>query len=668
MNRLIYSILVITLLTSELYAEIEDQYDSSEINNVKITIGSFKVTNKKLEIRYQIQNKSKNDIWICDGLDFNPTYHYKEVYMDRNSRTLFVRSRLNVPMEGYGPLTFGKYVRLRRGENLTETLSLDLPVHYRRYLSGGAELSPIEYATRLVMEVGYYTIDLPHIIKGLFEEIEKIDEIDDDDIISFPDLGLELDVPTLELMIMANYDPNDKSAIIPYTFQKFKGEHLSRIVLEGLQIPYQEIPLLKREIPLLKDKTTDTPDLTPLKNLLKREIHLLKDGTTDTPDLTPLENLQDLFYESAIEAEQYMIAEIVLSCPEQLYDETTRKIADIYNKIGKGEESASDLERLLNEVAEKHDRDRVIKELVGRKEEKERQLLDIAKANDNKIHGRQALSALDELLTMNPNLEDAFELRQKISSYYRGDTYTNSIGMKLVWIPPGDFLMGAPTGKGGLQNERPQHEVRISKGFWMGAYEVTQAQYESVMEKNPSFFKGDNLPVEMVSWNDAMEFCRRLSQKEGKIYRLPTEAEWEYACRANTTTQYSWGDEWQPGVCNSENFMDNDPNGNIDIFKKKGLPIKSTMSVGSFKANSFGLYDMHGNVREWCRDWYEPDYYLKTRRVNPEGPDTGRYHVVRGGSWQREAFLCRSSNRDPYGQSTTKNYLGFRVICRSTDN
>lgn len=603
--------------------------------SVKILIGAFKSTNKKLEIRYQIQNRSNHDVWICDGIDINRSSYCEEVYMD-DDQTLHVRRRLNVPMEGYGQLSFGKYVRLRRGENRTESLSFNLPIHYRRFLSGVRPLGQLEYASILAIEVGYYTIDLPRIVSDIIEEAKKINNFDNEGMVSFPNLDIELDIATLDLLRMSSWDPNDKNApvIIPYTFQKFKGEYVSQAIFDGLKIPYQELPQLKED-------------------------------SITIADLTPLENLHDLFYEGLIEAEQYRDAEALFSCPEQQYDEIARKLADIYNRIGKGEAPANNLERLLDTVAEKYDRDRVIEELLEKKEEKERQLLDIAKANDNKIQGRQALLALDQLLTLNPSHEYAFELRRKISAYYSGDIHTNSIGMELVWIPPGDFLMGAPPGQGGLRRERPKHEVRISKDFWMGVYEVSQAQFEIVMGKNPSFFKGDNLPVEMVSYNDAMEFCHKLSQREGKAYRLPTEAEWEYACRAGTTTPFSWNYKWQVDLCNSENEIDSEKNRNIDVFKNRGLPLNSTTPIGTFKANFFGLYDMHGNVREWCQDWYASDYYLKGQRIDPKGPDKGRYYVVRGGGWRSGAFFCRSSYRDFNNPSTAENDLGFRVVCTS---
>ena len=251
-----------------------------------------------------------------------------------------------------------------------------------------------------------------------------------------------------------------------------------------------------------------------------------------------------------------------------------------------------------------------------------------------------------------------------------GKQITNSIGMKLVLIPAGKFMMGSPDSEKDREtDEGPQHEVEITRPFYMGVYLVTQAEYERVMGKNPSFFSAagggvkdmdtTRFPVEMVSWNDAVEFCRKLSQlpeekQAGRVYRLPTEAEWEYACRAGTTTRFYSGN------------MDASLEG-MACFRSK-MPVP----VGQFKPNAFGLYDMHGNVSELCSDCYEYDYYKNSPRQDPEGvrASKGIEPCKRGGWFGGNASDCRSASRrsgtarfSHYSESWPLNETGFRVVC-----
>ena len=241
-----------------------------------------------------------------------------------------------------------------------------------------------------------------------------------------------------------------------------------------------------------------------------------------------------------------------------------------------------------------------------------------------------------------------------------GDTWTNSIGMELVYIPPGTFVMGSPAeeqgrGRSGSSDET-QHRVRLTKGFFMGVTEVTQAQWKAVMGTDPSRFKGDNLPVERVSWHVAVAFCRKLSASEGKQYRLPTEAEWEYACRAGTTTAFNTG----PTISTDQANYDGNhtyAGGRRDVYRKK------TMPVGSFKANAWGLYDMHGNVYEWCSDRHGE--YPRGEAVDPTGPAKGKLRVLRGGSWYYAPWFCRSASRRRVlaRQSVVWYYgVGFRLV------
>ena len=225
---------------------------------------------------------------------------------------------------------------------------------------------------------------------------------------------------------------------------------------------------------------------------------------------------------------------------------------------------------------------------------------------------------------------------------------TNWAKMNLILIPAGEFMMGSPDSEKGIgREERPQHRVRITKGFYMGETEVTQEQYQAVMVVNSSYFKAYNLPVENVSWDDAVEFCRRLSQKEGRTYRLPTEAEWEYACRAGSATRFCYGDR---------------DTSLVDYAWYGHNCYDTTHPVGQKKPNAFGLYDMHGNVFEWCNDWDDRDYYSQSPVDDPKGPSTGHYRVFRGGSWVDYPDECRVANRQCTSPTARANQLGFRLV------
>jgi formylglycine-generating enzyme required for sulfatase activity len=254
---------------------------------------------------------------------------------------------------------------------------------------------------------------------------------------------------------------------------------------------------------------------------------------------------------------------------------------------------------------------------------------------------------------------------------------TNSMGMKLVLIPPGEFMMGSPkelieeelgTHSEGwytkyLPSEGPRHRVRITRAFWLGAYDVTQEEYERVMGANPSEFSASgngkdkvagrdtkHHPVEMVSWEDTTEFCVRLSnlpeeKAAGRRYRLPTEAQWEYACRAGTTTRWYCGDD--------EAALDE-----CAWYHKNSGDM--TQPVGQKRPNGWGLYDMHGNVWQWCADWHGADYYAKSSADDPSGPPEGSHHANRGGSWRHPPWQCRSAIRHDLPGSRHGS-LGFRV-------
>jgi formylglycine-generating enzyme required for sulfatase activity len=252
---------------------------------------------------------------------------------------------------------------------------------------------------------------------------------------------------------------------------------------------------------------------------------------------------------------------------------------------------------------------------------------------------------------------------------------TNSVGMKLVPIPAGKFVMGSPATEAEREAGEEQHEVAITRPFYLGAYPVTQGQFAKVMGKNPAFFQPRNggspdHPAEQVRWGEARAFCAALSalpeeKKAGRTYRLPSEAEWEYACRAGTSTAFIVGDALS---ATQANFNGNFPYGGAE----KGPFLRRTAKVGSYPPNAWGLYDMHGNVYEWCNDWYDPDYYKKSPRDNPKGPEKGVvatgfdsnfFVVVRGGCWLDEGRACRSARRFRLQQSEPYRWTGFRVAC-----
>jgi formylglycine-generating enzyme required for sulfatase activity len=292
---------------------------------------------------------------------------------------------------------------------------------------------------------------------------------------------------------------------------------------------------------------------------------------------------------------------------------------------------------------------------------------------------------------------------------------TNSIGMKLTLIPAGEFKMGSGESAEETaafwnknydldssmavfcKDEHPQHRVRITNPFFLGTYHVTRGQFRQFVNdsgyktdaekgekpggwgwdpvkkrfgfnekyswRDAGFEQTDAHPVVNVSWNDAVAFCKWLSKKEGKTYRLPTEAEWEYACRAGTTTRYYSGDdpETLAKVANvaDATFKATLPDWIGTLKASDGYVFAAP--VGQFKPNSFGLYDMHGNAWQWCADWYDKDYYGKSPVVDPKGPDTGTVRVLRGGSWHDGSIYVRSAVRDRNSPDYRDYNSGFRV-------
>jgi len=228
----------------------------------------------------------------------------------------------------------------------------------------------------------------------------------------------------------------------------------------------------------------------------------------------------------------------------------------------------------------------------------------------------------------------------------------NSLGMELKILPPGTFNMGSERG---FDDERPVRKIRLTQPFAIGVYEVTQEQYQRVIGRNPSGFKGAKKPVDNVSWNDAREFCRRLSELSaekaaGRVYRLPTEAEWEYACRAGSQAEYTFGDQ----------------EAELKVYAWYGENSgRQTAEVGRKRPNAWGLYDMHGNVWEWCQDLYGS--YPSGAASDPQGPTAGSRRVLRGGNWLTVATVCRSAFRNRYSPSDRDGHRGFRIVAVSSE-
>jgi len=232
-------------------------------------------------------------------------------------------------------------------------------------------------------------------------------------------------------------------------------------------------------------------------------------------------------------------------------------------------------------------------------------------------------------------------------------TTRNSLGMELVTIPAGSFRMGGDKNlEQAEDHENPIHTVSFSKPLLMGKYAVTQAQWTAVMDNNPSGFEGDLRPVETISWHDAQAFIEALNDGENTTgYRLPTEAEWEYAARAGSESAYAFGSEAV----------------RLDAFAwyKKNAQ-NQTHPVGQLTPNAWGLYDMHGNVHEWCQDWFDRGYYRQSPSQAPGGPAEGLAKSLRGGDWGSDKWYCRSASRSLSAPSRRSNRVGFRII-KETD-
>jgi formylglycine-generating enzyme required for sulfatase activity len=265
-------------------------------------------------------------------------------------------------------------------------------------------------------------------------------------------------------------------------------------------------------------------------------------------------------------------------------------------------------------------------------------LLESSMFDSPRFHRQLAQGLLLTLATLLP-----------LSAFAQTDkTFTNSIGTEFILIPAGSFTMGADKNfEDAFDDETPQHRISISQSFYLGKYPVTQAEWVAVMGNNPSKFKGRSNPVEQVSWNDVQTFIQRLNAKEGtKKYRLPTEAEWEYAARGGTKSTYSFGDD--AGQLGQYAWYDGNSGSQLH-------------PVGQKKPNPWGLYDMYGNVMEWVNDWFDSNYYSRSPSTDPTGPSSGRTRVLRGGSWYFDAGLLRSAYRNHYSPDLRIECNGFRL-------
>ena len=279
----------------------------------------------------------------------------------------------------------------------------------------------------------------------------------------------------------------------------------------------------------------------------------------------------------------------------------------------------------------------------------------------------------------------------------KGKATSKSLGMDFALIHPGEYRMGSAGDEPYRRVDESQHRAKLTKPFYLGVHEVTQEDYEKLAGANPSHFSKNGpgsakvnglvtnrFPVEMTSWFDAAMFCNKLSQKDGfdpvyKLtdikrekdtivdatvailggngYRLPTEAEWEYACRAGTTTPFHYGKESSEHTSNVKALLDTGGYGASPKWKELGR----TAKVGSYPANEWGLFDMHGNVAEWVEDWYDRGYYIVAPRENPRGPEQGSHRGIRGGSWLVNDANCRSAARFFHLPSEATSYSGFRI-------
>ena len=319
--------------------------------------------------------------------------------------------------------------------------------------------------------------------------------------------------------------------------------------------------------------------------------------------------------------------------------------------------------------------------------------------DDQKAKLLEAKRAVDAALTYKDKDDEALALMEQIETYIGPDKETldlgNKVKMKLVLIPAGKFMMGSPKNeKGRNEDEGPQHEVALTQPYYMGIYHVTRGQFAAFVDDNgyktdaekeggsdawdgtkfdkvkgaswkkPGFDQTDEHPVVCVSHNDAVAFCEWLSKKTGKTVKLPTEAQWEYAARGGTTTAYQWGNDPDDGKdwCHAADRTTKRTFSDRYKYLSWDDGCTLTFLVGNFKKNGFGLYDMHGNAWQWCSDWYGENYYADSPKTDPQGPNDGKFRVLRGGGWNFHPVNFRSALRCGGGPGNRRFIIGFRVI------
>ena len=333
------------------------------------------------------------------------------------------------------------------------------------------------------------------------------------------------------------------------------------------------------------------------------------------------------------EKREQLIGELESALQGKRLQEARRHLEALSRHLGSGVEQDREYRLLKRQVEDLEEEARRKRAEEERKKEEERRQAELRRQAEEKRRAEERRRKEEE---------EARKRREPARSI------NNSIGMEFVYIAAGTFMMGSPDSDNmATDKEKPQHKVTLTKGYYLQTTPVTQRQWKAVMGDNPSHFKkGDTYPVENVSWDDCQEFIRKLNQKEGvQLYRLPNEAEWEYACRAGSTTKYCFGDD-EGGLAAYAWYE-----------KNSG---RETHPVGQKKPNAWGLYDMHGNVWEWCQDWYGD--YPTGSVTDPTGHSSGSFRVLRGGCWNNNAWLCRSALRNAISPDYRNFDLGLRVL------